>query len=202
MDSAAVFRCKTCNAAVDTTIDRIDGSTTCPQCGVTWSIFSDDTDAAGAATPPAPGSDEDQFAQLLIPGYELRRQIGRGGMGFVFEARQASLDRSVAIKVLAPHLSNDPQFAARFEAEAAALARLAHPNIVSIYERGRCGDRLYFVMEFVAGDAQGSPVDLKSIIARGPLDDEEARRLIVQVMRALAVAHADGIVHRDVKPFA
>jgi serine/threonine protein kinase len=121
-------------------------------------------------------------------------------MGFVFEARQTSLDRSVAIKVLAPHLGNDPQFAARFEAEAAALARLAHPNIVTIYERGRCGDRLYFVMEFVAGDAQGKPVDLKSVIARKPFDDKEARRLIVQVMRALVVAHAEGIVHRDIKP--
>jgi hypothetical protein len=200
MDSAAVIHCKACNAAVDTTTDRSDGSTTCPQCGATWSVFSDDTDAPGAATAPAARSDDDQFAQLVIPGYELRRQIGRGGMGFVFEARQASLDRSVAVKVLAPHLSNDPQFAARFEAEAAVLARLAHPNIVSIYERGRCGDRLYFVMEFVAGDARGSPVDLKSVIARRPLDDEEARRLIVQVMRALSVAHAEGIVHRDIKP--
>jgi tetratricopeptide (TPR) repeat protein len=200
MDSAAALRCKACNAAVDTTTDRRDVSTTCPQCGAPWTVFSDDTDAPGQGPVSAPRSDEDQFAELVIPGYELRRQIGRGGMGFVFEARQASLDRSVAIKVLAPHLSNDPQFAARFEAEAAALARLAHPNIVSIYERGRCGDRLYFVMEFVAGDARGSSVDLKSVIARRPLDDEEARRLIVQVMRALAVAHAEGIVHRDIKP--
>lgn len=199
MDSTTAIRCRACDATVDTKAALLDGKTTCPQCGATLTVFSDDTLAP--RVPAASGATAaDGFAELRIPGYEIIRQIGRGGMGFVFEARQASLDRSVAIKVLAPHLGTDPQFAARFEAEAAALARLAHPNIVSIYERGRCGDRLFFVMEFVAGDAQGRPVDLKSVIARGPLDNEEAQRLVVQVMRALTVAHAEGIVHRDVKP--
>lgn len=198
MDPSHVIRCQACDATVDTKTARKDGDTTCPQCGAALAVFSEDTVAPGTAANTAEG--DDGFVDLQIPGYEIKRQIGRGGMGFVFEARQTSLDRSVAIKVLAPHLGNDPQFAARFEAEAAALARLAHPNIVSIYERGRCGDRLYFVMEFVAGDAQGRPVDLKSVIARGPLDDAEARRIIVQVIRALSVAHTEGIVHRDVKP--
>lgn len=199
MDSSHMIRCKACDATVDTSCANNNGSATCPECGVTFSIFSDKTVPPGGASISVV-SDDEELALLRIPGYEITSQIGKGGMGYVFEARQQSLDRPVAIKVLAPQLGNDPQFAARFEAEAAALARLAHPNIVSIYERGRCNDRLYFVMEFVAGDDQGRPVDLKNVISRGPLDNEHSRRIVVQVMRALTVAHAEGIVHRDIKP--
>jgi len=197
MDLKTAIRCKACSTPVDNKTASASGTVTCNQCGAALTVFSEDTVAPGQV---AADASDDGLADLQIPGYEMKRQIGRGGMGFVFEARQKSLDRAVAIKVLAPHLGNDPQFAARFEAEAVALARLAHPNIVSIYERGRCGNRLYFVMEFVVGDGQGRPVDLKSVIAREPLGDDDAKRLIVQVIRALAVAHAEGIVHRDIKP--
>lgn len=194
MSFLKLILCNHCHAKVDI---NNSNSETCPNCGASRSVFSENTIAPNQ-TSSISGTDD--LSQLVFPGYTIKRQIGRGGMGYVFEARQDSLDRSVAIKVLAPHLGNDPQFAGRFEAEAAALARLAHPNIVSIYERGRCDGRLYFVMEFVSGDSHGRPVDLKSVISRGPLENEEARRIIIQVIRALTVAHAEGIVHRDIKP--
>ena len=197
MHASSVLRCTKCGNEIDSRAARGDASSTCGQCGARLTVFAEDTIAPGKCDQGAADAGLDG---LRIPGYEIKREIGRGGMGYVFEALQKSLDRSVAIKVLAPKLGGDPQFAARFEAEASALARLAHPNIVSIYERGRCDDRLYFVMEYVAGDAQGSPVDLKGILAKGPLGNEQAKRLIVQVMRALAVAHNSGIVHRDIKP--
>jgi hypothetical protein len=136
---------------------------------------------------------------LDLPGYEVRRLIGQGGMGLVLEARQLSLDRTVAIKVLAPELAGNPQFVERFEREATALARLAHPHIVAIYERGHHAGLLYFVMEHVEGPA-GEPGDLRRLLDQGLPDLSTTRRLILQIVQALAYAHGHGVIHRDIKP--
>jgi serine/threonine protein kinase len=136
----------------------------------------------------------------VIPGYSITKLIGQGGMGTVYEGVQISLKRRVAIKVLDPNLANQPGFAARFEMEAEALARLTHPNIVSIYDRGRSGDVLFFVMEYVeSGKAKGA-VDLRQIMDQGLPSIEITQKLMVLIARALHHAHHQGIIHRDIKP--
>ena len=87
----------------------------------------------------------------LVPGYEIIEEIGRGGMGVVYQARQLGLDRTVALKMVLTGFQADPKDLSRFRAEAAALARLQHPNIVQIYDVGEAAGRPYFVFEFVAG---------------------------------------------------
>jgi len=121
-------------------------------------------------------------------------------MGVVYAARQVSLDRQVAIKILAPHLVDDPNFVARFRREAAIMSRLAHPHIVSVFEQGEVDGMSYIVMEYVEGDAGAPASSLRDVIDRNPLDIEQARRLMLQVAEALESAHEAAIVHRDLKP--
>jgi len=126
--------------------------------------------------------------------YELLEEIGRGGMGVVYKARQKGLDRTVAIKmILAGHLAS-PEHVRRFRAEARAAAGLRHPHIVDIHEVGQLHGRHYFVMEHIDG------VSLAQRIASEPLGVEAAVRLIEQVARAVGHLHGQGIVHRDLKP--
>ncbi len=136
---------------------------------------------------------------VQIPGYEIRRQIGAGGMGVVFEAVQLSLNRRVAVKVLSPSLSQDKELIQRFEQEGLILGRLSHPHIVQVVERGQAAGQLFIVLEFVAGTS-GFPVTLQHYLERAPIDPVEVRRLFLEVAQALAHAHSQGIVHRDVKP--
>lgn len=135
-----------------------------------------------------------------IDGYEIIGRIGRGGMGEVLEARQISLNRKVAIKILFPELAADPGIIERFDREAATLARLMHPNIVTIFERGRSGSLLYFIMEYVEGGEDGRPRDLRQLLQRGAVDEATVKKLLLQVADALEFAHGEGVVHRDVKP--
>ncbi|HND53897.1 MAG TPA: protein kinase, partial [Pirellulaceae bacterium] len=145
-------------------------------------------------------ADSVQIPQLTIPGYEVSRLIGQGGMGLVLEGRQLSLGRRVAIKVLAPALARDARFVERFEREAAALAQLSHPNIVKIFERGRSDESVFFIMEYVEGPSGGPPTDLRAVMTRGRPTVAEVKQLLLQVAGALAHAHEQGIVHRDIKP--
>jgi len=115
-------------------------------------------------------------------------------MGAVYKARQSSLDRLVAVKVLPPEAGRDPAFAERFGREARALARLSHPNIVAVHDVGKAGDYYYFVMEYVEG------VNLRQLLRDGQLRPEHALRLVPQICDALQYAHEEGVVHRDVKP--
>ncbi|MBX6379007.1 MAG: serine/threonine protein kinase, partial [Clostridia bacterium] len=109
--------------------------------------------------------------------------------------RQASLRRRVSIKVLRPEFAHDEAVVARFRREAEAVARLSHPNIVALYDVGRDGDVLYLVMEYVDGES------LKERLRReGPMEPADAVRVVLQVLEALAHAHAHGVVHRDIKP--
>ena len=126
--------------------------------------------------------------------FELIRELGRGGMGVVYEARQQSLNRVVALKmVLRGELASaDDQ--ARFRSEAEAAARLVHPNIVQVYEVGDVAGQPYFAMQYVPGPT------LARRLAEGPLPPREAAGLVAAVARAVEHAHQNGVLHRDLKP--
>ncbi|HEX6851298.1 MAG TPA: protein kinase [Candidatus Polarisedimenticolaceae bacterium] len=126
--------------------------------------------------------------------YRLVDKIGEGGMGVVWRARDTTLDREVAIKILPPEFALDPERLARFEREARVLASLNHPNIAAVYGFHEAGGVRFLAMELVAGD------DLSTRIGRGPLPFDEALEAARQVAAALHAAHESGIVHRDLKP--
>jgi len=132
-----------------------------------------------------------------VPGCEIEAPLGRGGMGAVFLARQLSLDREVAVKVLANELADDPQFLERLEREARLMAKLRHPNIVAVHDFQKLEDgSAAIVMEFVEG---GSLRDKMRLYPHG-LPLEEALRIIRQIAAGLETAHASGVIHRDMKP--
>ncbi|MCE9670172.1 serine/threonine protein kinase [Myxococcus stipitatus] len=131
---------------------------------------------------------------VMLPGFELRELLGRGGMGEVWLARQVSLGRTVAVKLLPPRLAKDPEFVARFEKEATVLAALNHPHIVQIIDRGVVGEHYYFVMEFVEGRS------LREAMASSSLTPQQALKWLLQAARAIECAHDKDIIHRDLKP--
>lgn len=167
--------------------------------------FSDSPMPRRPWQPPAPAELSAQF-----PDVEVLELIGRGGMGAVYKARQKHLDRIVALKILLPDIGEDREaFADRFTREAKALARLNHPNIVTLYEFGQSepgsmtpvpgvgegqGGLYYFLMEFVDG------VSLRQLIDAGRISPREALAIVPQVCDALQYAHDHGVVHRDIKP--
>jgi serine/threonine-protein kinase len=133
--------------------------------------------------------------QEQIAGYRLLERLGGGAMGTVYKARQLSLDRDVAIKVLAPELAGDPQYVERFLREAKAVARLNHANIISGIDVGEASGIKYFVMEYVDGTT------VASLLRRGgSLDEERALLIGQQICRALDHAYRNQLVHRDLKP--
>ena len=134
--------------------------------------------------------------QMALAGeYSLERELGRGGMGVVYLARDVQLDRHVAIKVLPAHLASEPESRERFLREARTAAGLSHPNIVPIHRVGEVSGFVFFVMGYVAGQTLGDWLRTK-----GPLPAADAMRVLREVSWALAYAHGHGIVHRDVKP--
>ncbi|HND52993.1 MAG TPA: serine/threonine-protein kinase, partial [Pirellulaceae bacterium] len=127
--------------------------------------------------------------------YEILRKLGEGGMGAVYLARHSMLDKLVALKVLPPHQSSDPEAILRFQREMRAVGQLAHPNVVGALDAGNVDGLPYLVMEYVEG------VDLaKFVQRRGPLSPRDACSLIRQAALGLAAAHERGLVHRDIKP--
>ena len=147
-------------------------------------------------TAETPDTLESRLRDALAPGLLLVREIGAGGMARVFLAREPALKRLVAVKVLSGDLAANAASRARFEREAQAVAQLSHPNIVAIHTVGELSDKTpYFVMQFVEGRSMADRIK-----AEGTLNVAEARRIIGEVAAALAVAHAQGIIHRDVKP--
>lgn len=134
--------------------------------------------------------------QAALAGeYSLQRELGRGGMGIVYLARDVQLDRDVAIKVLPSHLASSPKSRERFLREARTAAGLSHPHIVPIHRVGEAGGFVFFVMSYVEGETLG-----ERLRTRGPLPPADAARVLREVAWALAYAHGRGIVHRDVKP--
>lgn len=131
---------------------------------------------------------------LVAARYRVEGLIGRGGMADVWEAHDERLQRTVAVKVLRPEMAARPDIRARFESEARSAARLAHPNVVAVYDTGEQDGRPFIVMERVSGET------LADRIAAGPVDEPWLRRVAGDVLGALAAAHAAGVLHRDVKP--
>src|SRR5204862_6353522 len=128
-----------------------------------------------------------------VPGYEVEAELGRGGMGIVYKARDALLGRSVALKLLPAEYARHPDRLQRFLHEARTASALNHPHICTVHALGEHEGRPYIVMEFIEG------VTMHALVGRPPATEEVAR-LIGQAARALAAAHAAGVVHRDVKP--
>jgi hypothetical protein len=137
----------------------------------------------------------DDLRPRFAAQYALDRELGRGGMGIVFLARELSLDRLVAIKLLPPQLAKDPAIRERFLREARTAAQLSHPNIVPIYRADSADELVYFAMGYVDGETLA-----ERLASRGALPPAEAVRILREAAWALAYAHARGVVHRDVKP--
>jgi tRNA A-37 threonylcarbamoyl transferase component Bud32 len=129
-----------------------------------------------------------------FPQLEILQCLGRGGMGVVYKARQKSLNRLVALKLLAPERATQSGFAERFAREAQALAALSHPNIVAVHDFGQAGDFYYLLMEFVDG------VNLRQAMNAKRFTPEQALAIVPPICEALQYAHEHGIVHRDIKP--
>src|SRR3954454_8217913 len=130
-----------------------------------------------------------------LGSYRIEGYIGRGGMGVVYRAEHAHLGRQVALKLLAPELAENQSFRERFVRESRVAARVDHPNVIPIYEAGEAAGQYFIAMRFVDG------LDLRDILhSNGPLDLTRALSVLTQVAGALDAAHAQGLVHRDVKP--
>src|SRR5688500_17034136 len=142
-----------------------------------------------------PSSEFLELQGALAGEYCLQRELGRGGMGIIYLARDVQLDRDVAIKMLPLHLARTPASRERFVREARTAAGLSHAHIVPIHRVGEAGGFVFFVMSYVEGETLG-----ERLRTRGPLPPVDAARVLREVAWALAYAHGRGIVHRDVKP--
>lgn len=132
--------------------------------------------------------------QIKIGDYLLTGKIGQGGVAEIYKARQESLDRDVAIKILSSNLTNDPDIVRRFERESVVVAKLNHPNIVHVIDKGSTGGRYYFVMEYIDGTSLREVIDSDKISLKVKME------MIVQICKALDYAHNNGVIHRDIKP--
>ena len=133
--------------------------------------------------------------RALAGRYSLERELGRGGMGIVYLARDVALDRPVAIKLLPPAMASQPALRERFLREARTAASLSHPNIVPIHAVDEAGGLVFFVMSYLDGETLG-----EQIRSRGPVTPQAAARVLQEVAWALGYAHGRGVVHRDIKP--
>ncbi len=186
MSESSSSHCPQCGAEMPRSTEGL-----CPRC-LMAQIVQPTQDGAENATAAAPLKPEELAPHF--PQLEILECLGRGGMGVVYKARQKSLNRLVALKLLAPERADDPQFAARFEKEAQALAALNHPHIVGVYDFGQAGGFYYLLMEFVDG------VNLRQLLQTKRLTPKEALSIVPPVCDALQCAHDHGIVHRDIKP--
>lgn len=162
----------------------------CPRCLLYQAANETGTDDAMESVPPP----SLESVAASFPQIEVLELVGQGGMGVVYKARQRSLNRFVALKILSPQLSGKPGFAERFSLEATALAELSHPNIVTIHDFGKAGDFYYLIMEFVDG------ANLRQALSAGKFTPEQALAVVPPICEALQYAHERGIVHRDIKP--
>jgi serine/threonine protein kinase len=179
-------RCPKCQAPLPANAPR----GLCPKCLLV--AVSTPTEAGQPAdkNPPPPI----EAVAAAFPHLEILEIIGQGGMGIVYKARQPHLDRLVALKLLPQSLAADATFAERFNREARVLARLNHPNIVTVHDFGQSGGFFYLLMEFVDG------VNLRQAMRAGRFTPQQAMHLVPKICEALQFAHDEGILHRDIKP--
>ena len=153
---------------------------------------------AGQAQRMLNGAKDDTAAPASIPGYEIMQRIGRGSQAIVFKARQVSMDRVVALKILSQKsaVATNAESRQRFIQEARAAAQLNHNNIVQAYDAGEASGYSYFVMEYVEGTTVGDVIEMQG----GALGEKQALKIILQIAEALEHSHSRGFIHRDVKP--
>lgn len=173
--------CQLCDAKMDPGL----GDGLCPAC-LLKEGFEEETGSAGQ-----PDIDE---LNAAIEGYQFIRFLGRGGMGAVFEGKAESTGKTVAVKVLLPELAKIPTFVERLKREARTLARLAHPNIVQIFDYGQTSDFVYVVLNFIEG------CTLDRYLARNTVSEQDLAKMLIQMVKGLQYAHSEGIIHRDLKP--
>ena len=186
INPAAATRCEKCNVPLD-----FEGMTATSGVAEGWSI----------RTPAEGGTTLGGSSQALQPGhvlggrYEILELLGQGGMGAVYKARDREVDRLVALKVIRPELAGHPEVLQRFKQELILARQVTHKNVIRIFDLGEAEGAKFISMEYVDGR------DLKSMRSeRGKFQPEEAAEIIEQVCRALEAAHAEGVIHRDLKP--
>ncbi len=179
--------CPKCGASIPT--DAPEGL--CPGCVLAGAIGGTDAGRKPAAPVHLPSIESIAAA---FPQLEIVEVIGFGGMGVVYKARQPQLDRWVALKVLPQTLASDPAFAERFQREARFLARLNHPNIVTVYDFGQSAGYCFLLLEYVDG------VNLRQAMQAGRFSSREALAIVPKICEALQFAHEKGVLHRDIKP--
>ena len=188
--------CSRCGAPV--TPGALQGL--CPRCllalnvGTQTEMSGDTVGPGGTQAAPSPEPPALEEIARRFPQLEVLEFIGKGGMGAVYKARQKQLDRVVALKIVQPQPGDDSAFAERFTREARALAKLLHPNIVTLFEFGQADGIYYLLMEYVDG------VSLGQLLRSSRLSPREALAIVPQICDALQYAHDQGIVHRDIKP--
>ncbi|MEE9534216.1 MAG: protein kinase [Acidimicrobiia bacterium] len=183
-------------------VESADETNFCPSCGLDLAATTPIAairDREGSDKPEEADKPEktelDVVREALKDDYEIDGELGRGGMAIVYRARERSLDREVALKVLPFSLSHDKQFEERFQREARTAAKLEHPNIIPIYRVGKAGGVIYFAMKLLKGKSLAAELS-----ERGSLQPEEIREILRQCAGALGYASHHGIVHRDIKP--
>ena len=166
----------------------------CPTCGVETTERACPRDGTPTLDGAAFESD-DLVGRVFDERYEIIERIGQGGMGSVYSARQISVGRPVAVKVLNSELSRDRDAASRFVREARVASRLNHPNSIVVHDFGHCREGLFLVMELLEGETLREHLD-----RTGPMPPREAARVALRVVEALGAAHEIGVIHRDLKP--
>ena len=163
----------------------------CPRCLANAAFATEPISSDQAALP-----DIANLAEVAkrLPQFDIIEQIGRGGMGVVYKARQVQLDRVVALKIIPPSDSAQQDFVERFSREARAMGKLNHPNVVQLYDFGETNGLYYIVMEFVDG------ANLRQLMQTGKLTPIEAMSIVPKICSALEYAHEEGVIHRDIKP--
>jgi len=187
LDAEPEATCPRCGATLDASV----ASGICPACLLRQAAL--ETGADSIPTTPWTPPSVDELAGAF-PQLEIIELIGHGGMGAVYKARQKSLGRLVALKILAPQHADNPDFADRFSREGKILAEVNHPNIVTVHDFGRAGDFYFLLMEYVDG------VNLRQAMTAGRLTPQQALAIVPPICEALQFAHDRGIVHRDIKP--
>src|SRR5258707_3423127 len=148
-----------------------------------------------SARPSTAGSSELSAGTLLAGRYEILQLLGQGGMGAVYKARDKDLDRQVALKLIRPELARNPEILQRFKQELILARQITHKNVIRIFDLGQSDGIKFITMDFVEGQ------DLRVLLLeKGKFPPEQAARTMLQICRALEAAHAEGVIHRDLKP--